>query len=427
MTKKLSPEDRLLKIITDGLCIGCGLCEDITGKNVIQVVETEEHNLRPVLQRGLTHEAVDEIYRCCPGTRVLGVDPAGLEPGTKSDNVWGPWRRAVRCHAADPDARFEGATGGVLTALTLFLLESGQVDFVYHVKASRSEPTFGERHLSRSPEDVRAAAGSRYGPTAMLAGFCDALDLGKAFAFIGKPCDISAAKAFGETDPRVRELVRYWLTPVCGGFMPPEGMDEFLTERGFRREDLTALRYRGRGCPGPTSVSSSKRTEDYTYLDLWGDGKGGWHLPWRCKVCPDGIGELADLAASDTWIGGSPNAADSKTDPGTNAVVIRTCAGQELYEAAVKAGYVTEEWDVSPDMMSVYQTHQMQKKYYVWARHQGLADAGSLVPRAEWLRIEELAREMPQAFVDQQRAATRERVRAGRNREPRPVPFRGRL
>lgn len=419
-----SPEDRLYKIVTDGLCIGCGLCEDIAGKDAIRMVETEQHTLRPLASDALTDEAVDEIYRCCPGTHVIGTDPATHEDGTKLDNVWGAWRRATLAYAGDPATRFEGATGGVLTALGEFLLESKRVAFLYHVKTSDAEPTFGQRHISTTKADVQAAAGSRYGPTAMLAGFTQALERGEPFAFIGKPCDISAAKLFGRKDRRVGALVKYWLTPVCGGFMPPEGMKEFLTDRGFKREDLTAFRYRGRGCPGPTSVSTKTRSEHYSYLDLWGDGTGGWHLPWRCKLCPDGIGEAADIAASDTWIGGTPNEADSKTDLGTNAIVIRTKAGQELYEAAVAAGALTEKWDISPDMMSVYQPHQMQKKYNVWGRFQGLEDAGSLVPQTEFLRLEDLAHEMPKAFIEGQRAATRERVKAGRNSEPRPAPFR---
>lgn len=419
-----SPTDRLYKIVTDGLCIGCGLCEDIAGASAIQIVETEQHSLRPLASDALTNEAVDEIYRCCPGTHVIGADPAAFEEGTKLDNVWGPWRRATCAHAADPATRFEGATGGVLTALGEFLLESNRVAFIYHVKASETEPTFGQRHISTSKADVQAAAGSRYGPTAMLAGFTKALERNEPFAFIGKSCDISAAKLLGRKDARVGSLVKYWLTPVCGGYLPPEGMEEFLSARDYRREELTAFRYRGRGCPGPTSVATATRSEDYTYMDLWGDGKNGWHLPWRCKICPDGIGEAADIAASDTWIGGSPNAADSKTDLGTNAIVIRTKAGQELYEAAVAAGALTENWDITPDMMSVFQTHQMQKKYNVWARFQGLGDAGSIVPETEWLRLEDLANEMPEAFIEGQRVATRDRVRANRNKEPVPRPFR---
>ena len=44
----------------------------------------------------------------------------------------------------------EGSTGGVLTALGAYLIESGRVAFVLHAKASEAHPTFGERHVSDS-------------------------------------------------------------------------------------------------------------------------------------------------------------------------------------------------------------------------------------------------------------------------------------
>jgi hypothetical protein len=55
---------------------------------------------------------------------------------------------------------------------------------------------------------------------------------------------------------------------------------------------------------------------------------------------------------------------------------------------------------------------------------QGLEDAGSLAPETEFLRLEDLAHEMPEAFIESQRAATRDRVKAGRNSEPKPAPLR---
>ena len=42
-------------------------------------------------------------------------------------------------------------------------------------------------------------------------------------------------------------------------------------------------------------------------------------MPFRCKICPDAIGESADVAALDTWPGGSPKGEDE----GFNAVIAR--------------------------------------------------------------------------------------------------------
>lgn len=422
MLDRATPADRLNAISEQGLCIGCGLCQSVAGPDRIRVMKNQEGNLRPVITGELDDPTVDRIYDVCPGTHVQGLPASLIEPDTKMDNVWGPWRRIVRAWAADPEIRFEGATGGVLTALAGYLLSSGRVSFVLHTRASSTEPAFGERHLSFNQADVLAAAGSRYGPTATLIDVTEALDRDEPFAFIGKPCDIGALRNHARHDPRVDRLVKYWLTPVCGGFMPTPSRIETLSGFGVEPEALTGLRYRGRGCPGPTRIETHDGHRNLHYLDFWGEDSSQWSLPFRCKICPDGIGEAADLAAADSWPGGSPDRIASETDPGTNAVIVRTQAGSELLEAASKDGALVVEYDQTPDDMSYYQLHQMRKKYAVWPRLQGLADEGRIEPRYEGLRLQELAAELTEETNDRQRQGTRRRVRDGKVGEPTPRP-----
>ena len=120
----MTPGERLYAIAEQGLCIGCGICQSIAGTDTIDVVKTTTGYQRPVVIGDLTDTVVDTIYDVCPGTRVDGL-PAGLvDEQTNIDLVWGPWRRIVRAWAADPEVRFEGSTGGVLTALGQYLPES---------------------------------------------------------------------------------------------------------------------------------------------------------------------------------------------------------------------------------------------------------------------------------------------------------------
>ena len=421
MADGLSPADRLYAIVEQSLCIGCGLCQSVAGPDKVRVTKVENGYERPVVVGDLDHETVDRIYDVCPGTRIEGLPARLVDDKTRMDTVWGPWRRIVRSWAADPEVRFEGSTGGVLTALAGYLLSSGRVDFILHAKASTSEPTFGERHLSFTLADVLAAAGSRYGPTAPLIDLREQLDRDRPFAFIGKPCDISALRNYARHDPRVDALVKYWLTPVCGGYMPPDSMTDFLQRYGFAPEDVTAFRYRGRGCPGPTRIESEERVLELHYLDMWSEDASQWSLPFRCKICPDGIGEAADVAAADCWPGGAPDREESTEDPGTNVVIARTAAGLELLEAAARDGALTLEHDEMPDDLTGYQPHQMRKKYAAWARHQGLGDAGRILPHTERLRLAELAAELPEDLNKAQREGTRRRVREGKASEPRPT------
>lgn len=42
--------------------------------------------------------------------------------------------------ASDPDVRFKAATGGLLTTLGVFLLETGQAEFILHCEADPAAP-----------------------------------------------------------------------------------------------------------------------------------------------------------------------------------------------------------------------------------------------------------------------------------------------
>lgn len=414
-----TPTDRLYAIVEQGLCIGCGLCEAIAPDS-IAVRKAETGFEVPVVIGAIDDTIVDRVYDICPGTRMEGLPDRLVDVETHIDPVWGPWRRIVRAWAGDPEVRHVGSTGGVLTALGQYLITSGRVDFVLHARASTTEPTFGEPTLSFTAAEVFAGAGSRYGPTATLRSIEDALALGRPFAFVGTPCDLTGLRNQARHDSRVDDLVRYWMTPVCGGFGEPQFTEDFVRSVGVEPAEMTALRYRGHGCPGPTRIEAGETIVEKHYLDYWGDDDSQWGLPWRCKICPDGIGEAADIAASDTWPGGSPTREESETDLGVNAIIARTAVGAELLAAAAADGALTIEREIGVDDMSEYQPHQVRKKYLAGLRHEAMAQAGRIRPHTERLRIDELATEHPVELRTAQIDGTRARIDAGKATLPRP-------
>ena len=365
---------------------------------------TEKGELRPRVVGALQDDDVDQVYAVCPGTRVEGLPAEAISEAPHHDLIWGAYHRLVLGWAGDEAVRHEGSTGGVLTALGQYLLRSKRVAFILHVKASERDPTFGVATTSTTVSEVLQGAGSRYGPTAVLRDFDAILERNEPFALIAKPCDLNAVRNLAHHDSRVNRCVRYWLAPVCGGYMPTHAMDTFLAERGVSRETILALRYRGRGCPGPTTIHMPDGgRQDVDYLDFWGEDESSWSLPFRCKVCPDGIGEGADIAAADTWPGGSPDREAAKTDPGTNVLIVRTQAGRELVEAAEQDGDLSLGDDIPIEFLNETQPHQVNKKIYVGARYAGLSAAGCITPETISLRLSECARLADQAELERQR------------------------
>ena len=199
-------------VVTNGLCIGCGLCEAVTCGRVKMTLNAVG-GLRPSPTDRFSEQEEAQILAACPGT------VAQSRPMTDDthDAIWGAYSTMRYAWAGDPDVRFKAATGGVLTALGMHLLDSGQVDFVLHVTADPDHPMRSNWVMSETKDDVFLRAGSRYGPVAPLAGLFDALERGQPFAIIAKPCDIAAVHALSKTDPRVDRLCVARLVMVCGG------------------------------------------------------------------------------------------------------------------------------------------------------------------------------------------------------------------
>jgi len=412
--------DRLDRISQQGLCIGCGLCQEIAGPDRVRVTLTPNGYERPVILGDVDHTVVDRILDVCPGVRVTGM-PSSQAADGRVDSVWGPWRRLVMAWAADAHVRHIGSTGGALTALGVHLLESGKVDAILHARASATEPGFGEAHISRTADDVIDAAGSRYGPTAVFTRLEEALSSGERLAIIAKPCDLSALRLFARHDPRIDRQVGFWLTMVCGGIMAPEGLAERMASFDIDPAALTGIRYRGHGCPGRTRFELLEEDSvEITYLDFWGDDESKWTVPYRCKICPDGSGEAADIAAADVWPGGTPTEEMLTYDPGRNVVIARTTVGEQLLADAVASGHLTTGDDATIEDLNSWQPHHVRKKLSSWARQMGRRRAGAIPIEIEGLRSEELARTQPVGALLEQARGSVERVRDGRADEPVP-------
>ncbi len=422
----LNPVQRLEQIVEHAMCIGCGICQSVVGPDTVKMEVVRNGNLRPVANDRLSHEMMDKIVEVCPGTRVEGLPRSEWNERSLPDPVWGVLREIFYAWSAEPEVRHMAATGGLLTGLALYLIESKEVDFILHACASSEHPAFGERFVSRSREEVLKGSGSRYGPTATLIDVVEVIEKAEAhhetFAFVGTPCDVSALQNYARYDERVLKRCRYKMAMVCGGFMEPAGTRAALERFGVEYDKMVSLRYRGYGCPGKTRIEAEDgQVVEMNYLDYWGENESTWGLPPRCKICPDGIGDSADIAAADTWDGGSPPWVGQEDDPGFNAAIVRTQRGVELMAKAIAAGYVIRGETMSPAELNRVQPHQENKKRAAWARFQGLKEEGRVVPDTRGLRIRSLYEENDPAFNEQQRKGSRERVKQGKFSEAKPL------
>lgn len=401
----------IAEVVRNGLCIGCGLCEAVTGGRV-RMTMTDLGGLRPTPADAFPPEEEARLLSACPGVAV----EAKHTQAANRDLVWGAFSTMRYAWAGDPEVRFRAATAGVLTALGAHLLESGQAAFALHVMADPEAPMRSRWVMSDSPEAVVARAGSRYGPAAPLAGLMAALDRAEPFAIIAKPCDLSAVHRLSQSDPRVDALCGPRLAMVCGGQSRLKKSQDLLAEFGIDEDEVTLFRYRGFGNPGRTRIETADgRAFEKTYLELWED-EAGWQLETRCKLCPDALGEAADVAVADVWPGGSPTGEDA----GLSGIIVRSEAGEALIASAEKAGALRLGEAIDPRQFDDFQPHQLRKKMALAARFAGLEEAGMPTIETLNLRIDALGERLDPETRGKEFEGSVLRARTGRFSEPLP-------
>jgi len=363
-------------------------------------------SLRP--ERTDDFSAAEEatLLAACPGVIARPRQLLDVEP----DPVWGAHGTMALAWAGDPTVRFEAATGGVLTALGMHLVSSGQVAFVLHVGQRPGDGFDNHWVMSDTAEDVFANKGSRYGPVAPLAGVEAALRRNEPFALIAKPCDAAALHALAAVDERVDRLCTHRLVMVCGGASRLTKSVHAAADFGLAPDQVDSIRYRGHGNPGPTVIFDRDGNEHtLSYLEMWAD-EGTWDLDSRCTVCPDALGEAADIAAADAWPGGAPTGEDE----GFNAVTAYSPAGEQLLRDAVASGALVIGDPVTPREFDDLQPHQVRKKLALSARYEALAAAGKPIIDTTGLRVEELASRMTADERAREIEGTAVRIQRGR-------------
>lgn len=364
-------ERAVASVSSSGRCSGCGACALVSPS--ISLKLSEEGFLRPeVTSPPLTSEDKNltrDFRRICPGVAVDARDLTAPMAHPVFGKYFGVWTG----YASDDLVRFRGSSGGVLTALSVWLLESKRASQIAGVGAqvgapSRSIPV---RILSR--DEALAASGSRYAPVANASQY-DPED--STSVFVGKPCEIYAASRLSSRDGDAGPVR---LSFFCAGTPSQLATDGLIEKMGGNADHIKSLQYRGNGWPGYFKFENEAgEVSQLSYDDSWGKHLGR-SLQWRCKVCVDGTGEFADIAVGDYWETdekGYPSFSDSE---GNSIVIARTARGLALVHEAVAAGVLRLSPATIDGLMSIQPLQRIRRSTII-GRLAGRVLAGRSVP-----------------------------------------------
>jgi len=384
---------RVDQVVAWRLCMGCGACALVCPEEAIELADVHDEGIRPFVA----------AERCGHCSKCVDVCP-GIEVCHKSSNSgtiaqlrrgWGPVLALWEGYAADPEIRYKGSSGGAATALSLYGIEHEDIGGVLHIRADSKDPLRNIEVVSKNREELLAGVGSRYSPGAPCIGLAAMTNSDSRCVFVGKPCDVAALRKLQGCEPRLTGKVRLAISIFCAGTPSTSGTEELIRQMGVSKEEVVELRYRGHGWPGNAAVttkSDCRGMRQMSYERSWG-GILSKHVPLRCRLCPDGTGELADISCGDPWYREADPA-----EPGRSLLVVRTETGKRFLQDAMRAGYILLQ-QVESRALTNSQESLWAKRASLWGRLTAMRVGRVPVPHyrgfylfANWLRLPFMAK-----------------------------------
>ncbi|HZY68926.1 MAG TPA: Coenzyme F420 hydrogenase/dehydrogenase, beta subunit C-terminal domain [Devosia sp.] len=384
----LSPRD----IGRSGLCIGCGGCaSQLPG---ISLELDAYGQFKPAGEGAAKRSAT--LTRVCPfSPAAANEDQIGtaLFPDAPHDPQLGRWEAAFVGAVTEPGFRDSGSSGGLTSWVICELLQRGLIDGVAHVgprEGNGDEKLFGYR-ISRTVEDIRARAKSRYFPVEMSGVLDEIRRVPGRYAVVGIPCFIKAVNLLRREDAVLRERIVFTVGLVCGHMKSARMAESFTWQLGARMEEVERFDFRRKDTSRPANwyrTEAALRSGETRAEDWWNLADGDWGAGFfqnpACNFCDDVVAETADIVFGDAWV--EPYQNDGR---GTNVGVVRNKQLQRILAEAQAEGRISIE-EVDADFVVRTQAAGFRQRreglaYRLAHRWHGIMPVKRVAPRHDSL------------------------------------------
>jgi len=258
------------------------------------------------------------------------------------DNLQGYVEKTFVAHAADDTIRSNGTSGGMVTALLIYLLNTKTIAGAIVAGSPSDDPCKTKGILATTPEEIANAGQSKY----CLSSSMDVLQTLRRkkgqFAVVGLPCQVQGLRKLIACDPSLGEKIFCIFGLYCHCNMEPYIQRDILKNRGIDPASITRFNFRGGVWPGGFHVVNKDgigiplhSTLYTTILNVLFKIYGA---P-RCYLCVDALSEYADISFGDFWA--HDYSGDFSKLERCTLISQRTKKGKEILQKAEDDGAIT--------------------------------------------------------------------------------------
>ncbi|MFQ5601700.1 MAG: Coenzyme F420 hydrogenase/dehydrogenase, beta subunit C-terminal domain [bacterium] len=324
-------------VLHNGNCHQCGVCVGVCPVDAITIEQHAKKGLFPIFHRSLCTDC-DLCHIACPGEEfdwnALQQETFGEVP---ADKDLGYYREILSGYANWEDIRQSGASGGIVSAILIALLESGEIDGAVVTKMHEERPLEPKVYIARTREEVLASQQSKYIPVPVGVIIQEIMKQEGRFAVVALPCHIHGIRLAQQKMPRVRKRIVLQIGLICG-FHPSFTNTTFLIRRaGVKNfDEIKEIRYRDDTWPGGFNVIKKDGSnnmihpvQDFFWAHALFERE-------RCATCTDAMSEFGDIVCGDEWRDDGLVRDDFKK--GWSYIITRTQKGSDIIKKLTDDG-----------------------------------------------------------------------------------------
>lgn len=274
-------------------------------------------------------------------------------------------------YAADPGIRNGAASGGLVSALLIHLLESGAIDGALVSRCIvKNSDLASETFVARTRSEILSCRTSIYFDFDPLDArtFDEIAGFDGRIAVVGLPCNLRKLSRARAGDDALDQKIALTIGLFCGHNSKKELIHRVLAKKEIDLADVAAFSFRKGLWRGRTRITLKNGSEisfPFQHFSVYHNG----HIlaADKCRACRDLTAELADVSTGDIW---TPRA---KKESIKHSVFIgRTEAGCAALASASGEGVIVAD-DV--DSKAVFRANNRALTYHKAIRARAMAAA----------------------------------------------------
>lgn len=315
------------------LCNRCGSCVGLSGGKI--VFEDREGRYLPKQIGEVDEATAARMWTACPGKDFSFPEHnSHFYPDAPHFHEYtGSYHNIYIGYSLDEKVRRNAASGGIISAVLIYLLEKERIHGVVTLRMSHEKPWLSEPFIATTTGEILEAAQSKYTISSVNEILPEIEKFEGTLAYVGIPPQVQSIRKLQKiNDPAVRNI-KYIFGPFYGNTLYFSSVKSFLKtygEKDYRR--IKNLYFRYGEWPGNMRIElDSGRVIELKKFHA--NYLIPFHVLKNSLYCTDFTNEFTDISGGDAW---AP--VYEERGKGFSMILTRTPAGQQILDEMVKEG-----------------------------------------------------------------------------------------